>query len=77
MVIAALFVPFDEASVLSSSKLLEAPEVVVEPVRVGDCTGDSLIGEVPEVEDTSKAFSFSVTASEVVLTPIRAFGEAW
>ena len=66
-------VPFEDASVLSMSRLREAPEVVVEPVRVGECTADSLIGDGTEVGDVTKALSLPVTASDIARRPIRGF----
>ena len=66
-------VSFDEVSVLSSSKLFEAPDVVVEPVRVGECTGDSLMGDGTEDGESIMAFSLPVTASEIARRLIRGF----
>jgi hypothetical protein len=62
VIVLALF-----ASGESSSKLGPA-EGVLDPVREGDCRGDSLTGEgVASVGDATRAFSFSwpVTASEI------------
>lgn len=67
-------VPLEEASVLSMSRLKEAPEVVVDPVRVGECILDSLTGEGADVGDVSKALSLPVTASDIARRPIRPFG---
>lgn len=64
------FAPFDDASVLSSSKLFEAPDGVLEPVRVGDCSGDSLIGEGNDAGETTRAFSLPVTASDIARRPM-------
>ena len=59
---------------LSASALLEAPDVVVEPARLGACiggsfAGDSLIGDGIEAPP-SIAFSLVVTASELLRKPI-------
>ena len=66
-------VSFEEASVLSRSILWDAAEGDVEPVRVGDCTEASLIGDESEAGVETKALSVPVTASEIARRPMRGF----
>ena len=70
-------VPFDEASVLSRSRLGEVPDGVVEAVREGDRTEDSLIGEGMDEGKVKIAFSLPVTASDMARNPIRGFRAEW
>ena len=59
------------ASDFSSSKLLESdvPDGVVEPVRAGDCIGDSLVGDAVISPLLACAFSPPVIASEMARRP--------
>jgi hypothetical protein len=54
---------------------LEVPDGVVEPVRVGECNGDSLIGDVELGPfDETSAFSLPVIASDIARRPeVRLF----
>jgi hypothetical protein len=63
------------ASDLSSSKLFEidVPDGVVEPVRVGDCMGESFIGEAVISPVLAFAFSPPVIASEMARRPVERF----
>jgi hypothetical protein len=67
---AAPSVALDEPSVLSRSKLLDAPDGVLELVLAGDCgnCGNSLTGDTGDGEATM-ALSFPVTASEIARRP--------
>ena len=56
---------------VSSSKLLEfdVAEGVLDPVRAGDCKGDSLFGEAVVSPEWKFAFSLPVTASDIARRP--------
>ena len=64
------FVPLEEVSVVSRSKLLEAADGVLDPVMVGDWIGDSFTGDGIEEGEATRAFSLPVTASEMALRPM-------
>jgi hypothetical protein len=67
-----LLVPFFKSEESSISILFDVIEGVLEPVREGDCNGDSLMGEetLSSFGDINDAFSSPVMASEIALKPV-------
>ena len=58
---------------LSGSLFWDGPEVVVDPVLVGDSAGVSLTVDMGEVGDPTIARSPPVTASDIAPRPMRDF----
>jgi hypothetical protein len=59
-------------SAFSRSKLfdIDVPDGVLDPVLVGECIGDSLIGDDVISPALTFAFSFPVIASEMARSPV-------